>query len=302
MRKNDAGDESITFAPEIVVRKRNSVEERLQKIMARANIGSRRSCELIISEGRVTVGGRVARLGDKADPDHDRIAVDGRLLFAGRNEEESQTDLIYIALNKPRGVISSLEDEMEVGRTTVRDLIEIEGKHHISPVGRLDKPSEGLVLMTNDGALAHRLTHPRYGHEKVYDVTVEGDISEELLDQWRRGVVLDGRITAPAPIEVVERTQQTTRLRIILREGRKRQIRRIAAALGHPVQRLIRERIGPLVLGDLPSGQWRYLTEREISELKRSAFDLLPTPDSMLQNRPLRHAKHLNRKRETRAA
>lgn len=278
------------------------MEERLQKIMARANIGSRRSCELIISEGRVTVGGRVARLGDKADPDHDRIAVDGRLLFAGRNEEESQTDLIYIALNKPRGVISSLEDEMEVGRTTVRDLIEIEGKHHIYPVGRLDKPSEGLVLMTNDGALAHRLTHPRYGHEKVYDVTVEGDISEELLDQWRRGVVLDGRITAPAPIEVVERTQQTTRLRIILREGRKRQIRRIAAALGHPVQRLIRERIGPLVLGDLPSGQWRYLTEREISELKRSAFDLLPTPDSMLQNRPLRHAKHLNRKRETRAA
>lgn len=270
--------------------------------MARANIGSRRSCELIISEGRVTVDGRVARLGDKADPDHDRIAVDGRLLFADRNEEESQTDLIYIALNKPRGVISSLEDELEVGRTTVRDLIEIEGKHHIYPVGRLDKPSEGLVLMTNDGALAHRLTHPRYGHEKVYDVTVEGDISEELLDQWRRGVVLDGRITAPAPIEVVERTQQATRLRITLREGRKRQIRRIAAALGHPVQRLIRERIGPLALGDLPSGQWRYLTEREISELKRSAFDLPPTPDSMLQNRPLRHAKHLNRKRETRAA
>lgn len=301
MRKNDAGDEGCTLAP-VVARKRNSVEERLQKIMARANIGSRRSCELIISEGRVTVDGRVARLGDKADPDRNRIAVDGRLLFADRNEEESQTDLIYIALNKPRGVISSLEDELEVGRTTVRDLIEIEGKHHIYPVGRLDKPSEGLVLMTNDGALAHRLTHPRYGHEKVYDVTVEGDISEELLDQWRRGVVLDGRITAPAPIEVVERTQQATRLRITLREGRKRQIRRIAAALGHPVQRLIRERIGPLVLGDLPSGQWRYLTEREISELKRSAFDLPPTPDSMLQNRPLRHAKHLNRKRETRAA
>ncbi|HRN67631.1 MAG TPA: pseudouridine synthase [Promineifilum sp.] len=274
----------------------------MQKIMARANIGSRRSCELIISEGRVTVGGRVARLGDKADPDHDRIAVDGRLLFADRNEEGAQTGLIYIALNKPRGVISSLEDELEVGRTTVRDLIEIEGEHHIYPVGRLDKPSEGLVLMTNDGALAHRLTHPRYGHEKVYDVTVEGDISEELLDQWRHGVVLDGRITAPAPIEVVERTQQATRLRITLREGRKRQIRRIAAALGHPVQRLIRERIGPLALGDLPPGQWRYLTEREISKLKRSAFDPSTAAGSTPQNKPLRYAKHSNRKRETRAA
>lgn len=270
--------------------------------MARANIGSRRSCELIISEGRVTVDGRVARLGDKADPDRDPIAVDGRLLFADRNEEGAQTDLIYIALNKPRGVISSLEDEMEVGRTTVRDLIEIGDKHHIYPVGRLDKPSEGLVLMTNDGALAHRLTHPRYGHEKVYDVIVEGDISEESLDQWRHGVVLDGRITAPAPIEVVERTQQTTRLRIILREGRKRQIRRIAAALGHPVQRLIRERIGPLALGDLPSSQWRYLTEREISELKRSAFDPSTAAGSTPQNKPLRYAKHSNRKRETRAA
>lgn len=269
--------------------------------MARANLGSRRSCEIIISEGRVTVDGRVAKLGDKADPTRQRIEVDGRPLFA-ESAGAANAGLIYIALNKPRGVISSLEDEMEEGRTTVRDLIDIEGEHHIYPVGRLDKPSEGLVLMTNDGALAHRLTHPRYGHEKVYDVTVEGNISERALDQWRRGIILDGRITAPAPIEVVERSPDSTRLRIILREGRKRQIRRIAAALGHPVRRLIRERIGPLALGDLPSGQWRYLTEREVNDLKQS---VLTTPTSSglgIKNKPPRQAQHPNNKRETRAA
>lgn len=252
------------------------MEERLQKLMARANLGSRRSCETIISEGRVTVNGHIAKLGDKADPDRDRIEVDGQPLLVAASAAPEST-FIYIALNKPRGVISSLEDELEAGRMTVRDLVDIENAHHIYPVGRLDKPSEGLVLMTNDGSLAHRLTHPRYGHEKVYDVTVEGHISERTLDQWRRGVMLDDRITAPAPIEVVERGSDTTRLRIILREGRKRQIRRIAAALGHPVRKLVRERIGPLSLGDLPTGQWRYLTDLEVDELKQSAAaDVVP--------------------------
>lgn len=240
--------------------------------MARANLGSRRSCEMIIAEGRVTINGRVAKLGDKADPTVDRIQVDGRPIFA-QNEMPVGETFLYIALNKPRGVISSLEDEMEAGRTTVRDLVQIEGAHHIYPVGRLDKPSEGLILMTNDGALAHRLTHPRYGHEKVYDVTLEGQISDSALDQWRRGVMLDERITAPAPIEVIERRRDSTRLRIVLREGRKRQIRRIAAALGHPVRRLIRERIGPLALGDLQPGQWRFLTDSEVSQLKRSVAE-----------------------------
>lgn len=246
------------------------MEERLQKIMARAGLGSRRACEAIIAENRVTVNGRLVKLGDKADPDKDRIAIDGRPIF--RNERAiSAREHIYIALNKPRGVISSLEDELETGRTTVRDLVPIAQEHHIYPVGRLDKPSEGLVLMTDDGELAHRLTHPRYGHEKVYEVTVEGRISERALDQWRRGVMLEGRITAPAPIELIERGNDYTRFRIILREGRKRQIRRIAAALGHPVRRLVRERIGPLALGDLPPGKWRYLTEAEVRSLKRSA-------------------------------
>ncbi len=226
------------------------MEERLQKILARANLGSRRSCETIIADGRVTVNGRIAKLGDKADPAVDRIEVDGRPLSSGE-EQARGGKLIYIALNKPRGVISSLEDELEEGRTTVRDLIQIDSGKHIYPVGRLDKSSEGLVLMTNDGALAHRLTHPRYGHEKTYIVTMEGHIPDTALDQWRRGVVLDGRITAPAPIEVIERQTDSTILRIILREGRKRQIRRFAAALGFPVQRLVRERIGTLSMGDL---------------------------------------------------
>lgn len=241
------------------------MEERLQKLMARAGLGSRRENETVIADGRVTVNGHVAKLGDKADPDRDRIEVDGKRL---RLQGEK---LLYIILNKPRGVISSLEDELEEGRTTVRDLIPLEG--HLYPVGRLDKPSEGLMLMTNDGQLAHRLTHPRYEHEKVYNVVVEGRMPDAALEQWRRGVMLDGRITAPAPIEVLERRNDFTRLRIVLREGRKRQIRRIAADFGHPVRRLVRERIGPLELGGLKSGEWRYLTPHEVATLKTAVAD-----------------------------
>ena len=228
--------------------------------MARAGFGSRRENELIIANGRVTVNGRVAILGDKADLQLDHVEVDGKLL---KLEDEQPT---YILLNKPRGVISSLEDELQQARTTVRDLIPKSG--HLYPVGRLDKPSEGLILMTNDGQIAHRLTHPRYEHEKVYEVELEGAVSNQALDQWRRGVMLDGRITAPAPIEVLERSKAHTRLRIVLREGRKRQIRRIAAGFGHPVRRLVRVKIGPLELGDLQPGQWRSLTPREVNELR----------------------------------
>jgi pseudouridine synthase len=175
---------------------------------------------------------------------------------------------IYIALHKPRGVLSSLEDELEEGRTTVRDLIDIAG--HIYPVGRLDKQSEGLMIMTDDGQLAHRLTHPRFGHEKSYDVTVEGSVADAVFEQWRRGVMLDGRKTAPATIRLLERHSKHTHFTIVLREGRKRQIRRIAAGFGHPVLRLVRERIGPIVLGDLKPGQWRHLTTGEVHALDRA--------------------------------
>lgn len=230
--------------------------------MARAGFGSRRESERLIAAGRVTVNGQVIKLGDKADPAEDQITVDGRPLSLDIERPA------YILLYKPRGVISSLEDELQQDRPTVRDLIPQSG--HLYPVGRLDKPSEGLMLMTNDGQIAHRLTHPRYEHEKVYEVELEGGISDHALDQWRRGVILDGRITAPAPIEILERNKTRTRLRIVLREGRKRQIRRIAAGYGHPVRRLLRVRIGPLELGDLQPGQWRYLTPKEVKDLRAS--------------------------------
>jgi 23S rRNA pseudouridine2605 synthase len=171
-------------------------------------------------------------------------------------------------LYKPRGVISSLEDELGQGRRVVRDLIPLDG--HIYPVGRLDKQSEGLMLMTNDGELAHRLTHPRYEHKKVYEVLVQGEMPSYTLDQWRQGVKLDGRKTAPADIQLLEISSQETRLRITMREGRKRQIRRIAAAFGHPVQRLVRIKIGSLELGNLQPGEWRHLTGSERRKLQNS--------------------------------
>ncbi|MCA9949205.1 MAG: rRNA pseudouridine synthase [Anaerolineales bacterium] len=236
------------------------MQERLQKLMAHAGLGSRRENEGVIAAGRVQVNGRIAKLGDKADPATDQIMVDGRPLHLA-NEKN-----LYIILNKPRGVISSLEDEMGQGRKTVRDLIPVEG--HIYPVGRLDKPSEGLILMTNDGKLAHRLTHPRYEHEKLYHVTLEGRLPDWAIDQWRRGINLDGKLTAAAPIDLLERSEKMTRMRIILREGRKRQIRRIAAAFGHPVRHLRRERIGPISIGNLKPGEWRHLSKEEVADLQ----------------------------------
>lgn len=234
---------------------------RLQKLMADAGIGSRRDNELLIEAGRVQINGRIAKLGDKANPDLDQIKIDGRLLTLHDHK------FIYIMLHKPKGVISSLADELEQERTTVRDLIDLPG--HLYPVGRLDKPSEGLMLMTNDGQLAHKLTHPRYEHEKQYEVWLQGAMPDGVLDQWRRGVMLDGRLTARAPIELIERGSNYTQLRVILREGRKRQIRRIAAQFGYPVTRLLRERIGTLRLGQLTAGQWRYLSSFEVKELRQ---------------------------------
>lgn len=235
--------------------------ERLQKIMARAGLGSRRECEEIIRQGRVEIDGRVASLGLQVDPAQAQIFVDGHPL--PRTEAP-----VYVALYKPRGVLAVSQDDR--GRRTVRDLIPLPG--HLYPVGRLDAPSEGLVLMTNDGELTNRLTHPRYEHEKVYKVLVAGEPSDETLIKWRRGVHLDGRRTAPAQIQRMKPGPQkrgNTWLRVTLHEGRKRQIRRVAVLLGHAVQRLIRERIGPIQLGDLKPGEWRHLSESEISALRK---------------------------------
>jgi pseudouridine synthase len=236
------------------------MEERIQKLMAQAGIGSRRECEKLISKGRVTVNGRLAQLGAKADPATDEIMVNGRLI------QPQTAQKLYIAINKPKGVISSLDDELEQGRKTVRDLVPLPG--HLYPVGRLDKQSTGLILMTNDGDLAHKLTHPRYGHEKTYRVVVAGRMSGEAIAKWEKGVYLDGRKTIPTQITVVQQDKSFTRLTIVMREGRKRQIRRVANMLGHSVKQLVREKIGSLTLGNLKLGEWRHLTEKEVAELK----------------------------------
>jgi pseudouridine synthase len=235
--------------------------ERLQKIMARAGLGSRRKCEEIIQQGRVEVDGKIATLGLKVDPARADIEVDGRSL-------PRPEPFAYVALYKPRGVLSVSHDDR--GRRTVRDLVPLPAR--LYPVGRLDAPSEGLILMTNDGALTNRLTHPRYEHEKVYKALVAGDPSEEELQTWQQGVYLDGRRTAPAQIRrlgAASQRRENTWLRITLHEGRKRQIRRVGAMLGYPVRRLIRERIGPIEIGDLKPGEWRHLSNQEVRALQK---------------------------------
>jgi 23S rRNA pseudouridine2605 synthase len=244
------------------------MEERLQKILARAGFGSRRANEELIRDGRVAVNGKVAQIGQKADPDRDRITVDGKPVQVKRGHT-------YVALHKPRGVLSDEGDG--TGRlSTVRDLVPLEG--HLFPVGRLDLRSEGLILLTDDGELTNRLTHPRYGHEKEYRALVEGEPDEATLGKWRKGVFLDGRLTAQAVVTIAGREKGKTWLRVELREGRKRQIRRVAAMLGHPVERLIRVRIGSLRLGDLKPGQWRKLTNAEVKALRSSGTRSAPGP------------------------
>ncbi len=237
--------------------------ERLQKVMAHAGVASRRKSEELIRQGRVTVNGRVVtELGTKVDPAHDQVRVDGQRI-------EVVPRHLYIMLNKPRGVLSTMKDAR--GRRSLGDLVEAPGR--LYPVGRLDAMSEGLILLTDDGELANLLTHPRYGHEKEYYLLVNGRPSEETLATWRRGIVLDDKPTAPAHVHIIRQEKNATSLRVVMREGRKRQIRRVAAMLGHPVRELKRVRLGPLELGTLETGQWRYLTTKEIhdlQEIKRS--------------------------------
>lgn len=236
----------------------SKTDERLQKILARAGYGSRRACEELIAAGRVRVNDVVADLGAKADPQKDKITVDGRLLKL----EEAP---VYIALYKPRHVLSAARAQDR--RRTVIDLVDI--SQRVFPVGRLDVDSEGLILLTNDGELANRLAHPRYGHEKEYRVLVARRPDDEQLEAWRHGVVLeDGYRTAPAAVWVESFFGKGAWLRTIMREGRKRQIREIGKRLGLPVVRIIRVRIGSLQLGRLKPGEWRYLTEAEVAALK----------------------------------
>lgn len=234
------------------------MEERLQKLLAQAGYGSRRACEVFITEGRVRVNGKTAVLGQKADLSIDKVMIDGKALPRAES-------LIYIALYKPRNVLSAAEGQDD--RQTVRDLIPVEG--HLYPVGRLDFDSEGLILMTNDGELTNKLTHPRFGHEKEYSVLVARRPDEKQLEAWRRGVVMeDGDKTKPADVNFISASGKGAWIRVIMGEGKKRQIREVGKLLGLPVVKIIRLRIGTLKLGSLKPRQWRYLTGDEIAELK----------------------------------
>jgi pseudouridine synthase len=252
------------------------MEDRLQKILAQWGIASRRHAEQMIVAGRVHVNGQVAILGQKADPGSDRISVDGQIL--GRSH---RPELLYILLNKPLNYVTTCSDPW--GRPTVLDLLPPEYQQSgLHPVGRLDAQSTGALLLTNDGDLTFHLTHPTHSVSKTYEVKVRGIPSVEVLAQWRKGVLLEGRMTRPAQVRVIDPgkgdsyapgVRNTTDLEIILQEGHKRQIRRVAKSLGHPVLKLHRTQIGPLGLEDssgriLDLGGCRILTPLEIGEFR----------------------------------
>jgi 23S rRNA pseudouridine2605 synthase len=243
--------------------------ERLQKILSQAGLASRRTTEQLMREGRVSVNGRtVTELGTKADPATDDIRVDGRRVRAAERKR-------YLLLNKPRGYVSTRSDPQH--RPTVIDLL-AGVREYVYPVGRLDFDSEGLLILTNDGDLAARLTHPRHGVERVYEARVRGVPDRRALDRLAKGITIEGRRTAPARARLIDAgrvmapaaTQQAT-IELTLREGRKRQVRLMCDAIGHPVIRLRRVRIGPIADTRLKTGHWRELTQKEIAALRRHA-------------------------------
>lgn len=235
------------------------MKERLQKILSRAGYGSRRVCEKLISSNRVKVNGANAELGSKADETEDDISIDDQHL------QYKPLEHIYIAFNKPNGILSEIYSTPR--EKTVRDFIPL--PDYLFIVGRLDKDSEGLILLTNDGELANQLTHPRYEHEKEYQVLVKREPDEKQLLALRKGIVLqNGERTAPAKVALAKKTNAGCWLIIILHEGRKRQIREMGTMIGLSVLRIIRTRIGQLQLNSLKPGAWRKLTEEEIIKIK----------------------------------
>ena len=231
---------------------------RLQKVLAAAGVGSRRHCEELIGAGRVEVDGEVVRrFGARVDPQRQIIRVDGRRIPA-------RSDLVYLALNKPAGVLTAMSDSR--GRTTMADLLG-SGSERLFHVGRLDYDTEGLMLLTNDGELAHRLTHPRFGVPKTYLAEVTGPVSRGLSHQLLTGVELDDGAASADKFRVVEQVAGRALVEITLHEGRKHIVRRMLAAVGHPVTRLVRTQVGPVALGSLPPGATRPLSTREVGDL-----------------------------------
>ena len=235
------------------------MRERLQKLIARAGVCSRRSAESLLTAGRVTVNGVAAHLGDKADADTDVIAIDGTAIAFAE-------PAVYLMLNKPRGYVTTLSDEL--GRATAAELVADCGTR-VFPVGRLDKDSEGLLLFTNDGALMQAMTHPSHQVDKTYEVTVTGQL-EGAEDRLSAVTELDGEPIVPAQVEIIERREGQALLRVTIHQGKNRQIRRMCAQVGLQVTRLRRVSEDALTLGDLKPGQWRYLTDAEVAALKGS--------------------------------
>ena len=245
----DDGPDSLTDVPGGI---------RLQKVLAAAGVGSRRHCEEMIGAGRVEVDGEIVRrFGARVDPQTQVIRVDGRRIPA-------REDLVYLALNKPAGVLTSMSDPR--GRPTIADYLGDRGER-LFHVGRLDYDTEGLMLLTNDGELAHRLAHPSYGVLKTYLADVAGPLSRDLGRRLMTGVELDDGPATADRFRVVERAGQRALVEITLHEGRKHIVRRMLAEAGHPVSRLVRTQVGPVALGRLKPGTTRRLTTREIGEL-----------------------------------
>lgn len=227
--------------------------DRLQKVLARAGIGSRRTCEELILDERVTVDGHVARIGQRVDVESALITVDGAPVGV-------RPDLVHYLLNKPTGVVTTADDPQ--GRPTVVAIVPEAPR--VYPVGRLDMDTEGLLILTNDGELTHRLTHPSFGVDKEYLAHVEGTPSRGALRALREGVELDDGLTAPAKVSLLD----DQLIRLVIHEGRNRQVRRMCEAVGHPVVRLVRTRIGPLVDRQLGAGEWRALDQAEVRRLE----------------------------------
>ncbi|BCJ67965.1 pseudouridine synthase [Polymorphospora rubra] len=237
--------------------------ERLQKVLAAAGVGSRRACEDLIFRRRVTVDGRVAQLGDKADPRVAEIRVDGERLI-------TDTRLVYLAMNKPRGVVSTMDDEK--GRTALADFLD-RVEERVYHVGRLDADSEGLLLLTNDGTLANKLMHPSYGVQKTYLCEVAGPVPKNLGKRLMAGVELSDGPAKLDAFRVIDSLGRTTQVEVTLHEGRKHIVRRLLDEVGHPVSRLIRTSMGPIRLGDLRPGRNRRLTNAEVAALFKAVGD-----------------------------
>lgn len=242
--------------------------ERLQKVLAAAGLGSRRACEDLVADGRVTIDGEVARLGDRADPATAEIRVDGERVIADPRR-------VYLAFNKPRGVVSTMDDER--GRQSLADFVE-DLPERVFHVGRLDADSEGLLLLTNDGDLAQRLTHPSYGVAKTYVCQLPGPVPKAVGRALSAGVMLDDGVAKADSFRVVDTVKRTALVEVVVHEGRKHLVRRMFAEVGHPVQRLVRTAIGPVRLGELKPGRTRRLTRAEVTSLYTQAEEAAAGP------------------------